>query len=416
MNAPIKATLLGRRLDRLRTHQPAALPRPTAAGHAQTMAATLGGQVQGSIVVFESRHRVALRRSLLDRLPITVSASRPLVCLDLETTGLATGPGTLAFLVGLGSWDGEMLIVRQLLLPDHTEEPALLDAIEELLPADAALVTYNGRSFDWPLLVARYRMHGRPPPPIADHHDLLPLARAVWRARLGNARLSTVEEAVCGVTRHDDLPGALIPQRYFDYLRDRHPGRLMAIVEHNRQDIHSLGLLLAATAKLAGDRSIWPNAHPVDLGGLGRALARRRRWQEALDCIDAALTAQAWQRGIVSGGHLWRRLATDRARLLGRLGRREQQLQAWLEIARRGGPGAAAAWLHIARHLEHQRHDIGGALAACQEAAAAIERARLWGRSAPAVERDLAHRLVRLRRRQQRLSRGISGMSSALVA
>jgi uncharacterized protein len=349
--------------------------------------------------VLESRHDVAVDTAGLERLPAPVPATRPIICLDLETTGLATGPGTLAFLVGLGWWQDGSLVVRQLLLPDHVDEQAMLDQLAAAIPHDGVLVTYNGRTFDWPLLVTRYRLHRRPPPPIGQHLDLLPISRQLWRPRLGNARLATIEAAVCGVRRSDDLSGALIPERYFAYLRDRRPERLRAVIEHNRQDIVSLGLLLSSLARLSMGTQGWAEAHPSDLAGLARALARRGRADEALRCLESALSSPAWQRGIEGGAILRRRLATDRARLLGRLGRHADQHAAWLEIARHGGPGAAAAWLQVARHREWLMRDLAGALDACRQAEAALERALLWGRPAPAVEHDLRHRRARLVRR-----------------
>jgi uncharacterized protein len=406
MEASHAGGLLSRRLERIRAATPADRPAtPTGPKrHAALLAAALGGRVDGPIVVLDSEHEVPLDTSQLGRLPVPIAPSMPLVCLDLETTGLATGPGTLAFLVGIGVWLDGRLLVRQLLLPDHVDESALLDAIAAAIPAQAALVTYNGRCFDWPLLVTRYRMHGRPPPSIAAHHDLLPLSRQLWRPRLGNARLATMEAAICGVRRGEDLPGALVPQRFFDYLRDRRPEPLRVVVEHNRQDIVSLAKLLAAMLGLATNDPDWREVHPSDLAGLARAYARRHRWAEALQVVEAGLQCAAWRRGLIGGGPIWRRLATDRARLLGRMGRRSDEAQAWLELAIRGGPGAANAWLQVARHREHSLRDLDGALAACREAVAATERARLWGRSAPSVERDLSHRLARLRRRCARLA------------
>jgi hypothetical protein len=413
----LAGSLLGRRLDRLRdTGGRRPIPAPVRpAAHSAALARALGGSVDGPIALFESHHDVPIDRSALARLPVPIDRHRPLVCLDLETTGLATGPGTLAFLVGLGWWHGDRLIVRQLLLPDHVDEPQMLSMLAQLIPADGALVTYNGRCFDWPLLAARYRLHRRDPPAHADHHDLLPVARQLWRPRLGDARLATVERGVCGVERDDDLPGALIPERYFAYLRDRRPEPLRAVLDHNRQDIATLGRLLGVLGRLVGARESWSEVDPSDLGGLGRALARHGRPGEALGCVEAALTSPAWRRGIVGGGSLWRRLATDRARLLARLGQREEAIAAWLDIGRRGGPGAAGAWLHVARHREWVERDYSGAIEACNQALAATERARMWGRPVPSVERDLAARLPRLRRRGLRAGLSRSSLTRSEV-
>lgn len=352
----------------------------------------------GSVVSVEQGFEVAVDRGALRTLPYPVGAEQPFVCLDLETTGLATAAGTVAFLVGLGFWDGSRLTVRQLLLPDHADEDAFLDALVEALPSDAWLVTYNGRTFDWPLLVARFRLHRRSPPAIAGHLDLLPVARQLWKHRLGNARLATVEDAVCAVERDGDLPGALIPERYFGYLRSRRGELLRDVVEHNRQDIVSLGLLLAVLGVYASDAN-WARLHPGDLAGLERALLARGRVDDALRCVEAALSADAWSLGVTDGASVRRHLSAERARLLARLGHRAEAHAAWLEIATRGGPGAALAWLHVARHREHAERDVAGALAACHEAAAVAERARLWDRPMLAVESDLARRMARLRRR-----------------
>ena len=401
--APASA-LLGRRLDRLRSQvRPSSQPWPTnRPDHAHALADAVGGRVErtsaGAVVWLETEAKVAVDRGALRTLPYPVGAEQPFVCLDLETTGLATAAGTVAFLVGLGFWDGSRLTVRQLLLPDHADEDAFLDALVEALPVDAWLVTYNGRTFDWPLLVARFRLHRRSPPPFAGHLDLLPVARQLWKHRLGNARLATVEDAVCAVVRDGDLPGALIPERYFGYLRSRRGELLRDVVEHNRQDIVSLGLLLAVLGGYASDAN-WARLHPGDLAGLARAYYARGRPGESIRAIEAALAADAWASGVVDGAQIHRHLSAERARLLARLGRRADAHAAWLEIAARGGPGAALAWLHVARHREHVECDVAGALAACREAAAVAERARLWDRPMLAVEADLERRLVRLRRK-----------------
>ena len=364
----------------------------------------------GSVVVIESVVDLPIAVGRLAALPYPIDPLAPLVCLDLETTGLATAAGTLPFLVGVGVWKDDRLRVHQLVLPDHSSERALLALLRTLLPADGWLVTYNGKCFDWPLLTARYRLHRTSPPPYAGHLDLLPIARQLWKHRLGGARLALVEQAICGVERDDDLPGHLIPERYFSYLRSRQARLLWPVVEHNRQDIVSMALLLAVLADGVAAPQAWPGAHPGDLFGLARGLARRRRPGEALTVVEAALAAEAWAHGIESGAGLHRRLSAERARLLARVGRREEAHTAWLAIAGRGGPGAGIAWLHVARYREHVERDVTAAIAACQQAAGIADRARAWGQPLFKVEVDLARRLPRLRRiafRRRTVSRGV---------
>ena len=274
----------------------------------------------------------------------------------------------------------------------------MLEVLSSLLPTDGWLVTYNGKCFDWPLITARYRLHRRDPPGHAGHLDLLPIARQLWKHRVGGARLALIEQALCGVEREDDLPGYLIPDRYFTYLRTRRGALLPQVVEHNRQDILSMARLLCVLADEVATPAPWPRAHPGDLFGLARGYARRRRPAEALEVVEAALGADAWSRGLPAGAQLHRRLSAERARLLARLGRREEAFAAWFEIARRGGPGAGLAWLHVARYREHVLRDVTGALEAAQQAQAIAERARAWGEPLTAVELDLARRLPRLRR------------------
>lgn len=387
--------VLAKRLDRLRSapSRVVAEQRPRV-DHAAALASELGGYSERGVAVFDASVRMAVDRRVLTALPYGVPEDAPLLCFDLETTGLATAAGTLAFLVGLGWWKGDELHVRQLLLSDHADERALLDLLSAAIPPDAWLVTYNGRSFDWPLIVARYRLHGRPPPQTAGHLDLLPIARQLWKHRLGSARLAIVEAEVCGVERTGDLPGAFIPDRFFSYLRSRRAGLLRDVVDHNRQDIVTLGMLVGELSTAGLDRF-----QPGDLLGLARAYARRKSHDEALRVVDHALRPEAWVVRRPATAVMHRELSAERARLLFRLGRHDEAIEAWLEIARRGGPGAAIAWLHVARYREHVKRDVTGALAACHEAVAVAGRARAWGDPMYLVERDLERRLPRLSRK-----------------
>ncbi len=375
-------------------------PRPD---RAEALARDVDGSVlatsQRPIVMVESREHLDVDLTGLLELPDPVDAGRPFVLLDTETTGLGSGTGTVPFLVGLGGWEGAWFVTRQLLLPEQSDEAGYLDALESLIPPDACLVSYNGRSFDWPLLVTRYRLHGRTPPAFGTHLDLLPLARLLWKHRLPDARLASVEAAICGVRRKHDLPGGLVPGRYLDYLRSGHGGLLRDVLEHNRQDVVSMALLLRVLASdLApvGRTGRSPaTVHPGDLGGLGRAYARRRRHAEALSCFDTAMERlyDPWE------VQRYESIAIDRARTLTRLGLRQEAEGAWHAIALEGGQKAALAWLHVAKHREHDGQDYKAALVATGKARTIAERGRLFGRRDRVVERDLARRVPRLRRR-----------------
>jgi uncharacterized protein YprB with RNaseH-like and TPR domain len=151
--------------------------------------------------------------------------------LDTETTGLAGGSGTYAFLVGIAWWDGGGLEIEQFFMREYSEERSLLFALRERMAERPVLVTFNGKSFDWPLLETRYRMSRKisVPTPRA-HLDFLHPARNLWRLRLGSVRLSELERHVLGWDRGADLLSGLIPQIYFDYLREGPPERLLPVL------------------------------------------------------------------------------------------------------------------------------------------------------------------------------------------
>lgn len=349
-----------------------------------------------------------LDRTALASLPFPSDPERPFVCLDTETTGLATGAGTVVFLVGLGRWDGARFQVTQLFLPDHADEGALLTVLASELPPGAWLVSYNGRSFDWPLLEARYRLHRRVPPGLAGHLDLLPIARLLFRHRLPDARLGTVEAAVCGVERVDDLPGALVPERYLAFLRHGDPGYLRAVALHNEQDVRSLARLLGHLAEALADPAGRARTEPGDVGRLARAYARARRDEEALACFDQARAGLAARITLpLDTARLRERawLGRERARLLRRMGRVDEALATWREVAAVGGRAGARAWIEVAKLLEHRVHDPVAALAAVDRADALVARTRLSGLVAAGLEADLSKRRRRLGARINRGAR-----------
>lgn len=407
---------------------------------AERMAAAVDGEVLldglGAIVRCEPLTVVLpVDRERLARLPGQPPADAPLLCLDTETTGLATAAGTVAWLVGLGWWEGDRFRQTQLLLPDHSDEPALLARIAAHLPRDAWLVTYNGRGFDWPLLTTRYRMNFHDPPPHAGHLDLLPFVRRVFRHRMVDARLRTVETTLLGVVRHEDVEGWEIPSRYHEFLRGGPAEPLADVVRHNREDVRSLGRLVADVDVRFGSPAGRPDGHPGDLAGLARAYARERRLDEALTLVETALAGirpgrrlgdaadaddEAWWAPLAPvdfGGRRPRpseaplaaarldspwteeRILVERARLLRRLGRFAAAEATWQALGSGSGPYAAHAWVEVAKLREHRLGDLPGAFAAAERARIVIDRRRSLGRIDPALERAVAARVARLVRR-----------------
>lgn len=267
---------------------------------AERLAAELDGELvrtpRGCFVRVEAPSTLLpLDRERLARLPGQPPPGAPLLCLDTETTGLATAAGTLAFLVGLGWWEGSRFRQVQLLLPDHADEPALLAELSSHITPDVWLVTYNGRGFDWPLLVARYRLARENPPVHAGHLDLLPLVRRVFRHRMPDARLGTVESVLLGLSRHADVGGWEIPARYLEFLRFGDPAALLEVVRHNDEDVRSLARLLVHVDRGYADGDRWPEAPAGDLAGLARAFAGAGRHAEALACLESAIAGSRSQ-------------------------------------------------------------------------------------------------------------------------
>jgi hypothetical protein len=450
-------TTLTRRLERYRaaTHDAVARDAPRtaapAAELAERLATALDGEVvateEGRVVRCEAASRpIPVDRMRLSRLPGQPPPGVPLVCLDTETTGLATATGTVAWLIGLGWWVGDRFRQVQLVLPDHADERALLTALAGTIGPDAWLVTYNGRGFDWPLLVTRFRLARRAAPVHGGHLDLLPIVRRLFRHRMADARLQTAESELLGLHRVGDVEGWEIPGRYLQFLRGAPAEPLADVVRHNDQDVRSLARLLGYLETNLGDPDGRSVAASGDLAGLARAFARERRLDEALACLDAVFdrdaeppppprpTARPVVRETVAtddapwwsprrradfGGPPTRhdrfggaprtaafdapwtteRIAIDRAHLLRRLGRHADAADAWSALAAGPGRGAIIATIELAKLHEHLLRNRPAALATALRGLGQVERRRRLGRPEPALEADLSRRITRLRHR-----------------
>jgi len=310
------------------------------------------------------------------------------VYLDIETTGLSGGAGTIPFLVALGRFDGERFELWQAFLRGPEEEAAALAEVAHRIQRASGVVSFFGKSFDRHRLEDKMRMH-RVAPPFAGkpHLDLYhPLAR-LYRGSFANARLTTLEHELCGVVREHDLPGSLAPAAWFDFLAGR-AHRLEAVFRHNALDVLSLPVLAAHLSCARREQ----RADGQALAGCGRARARALAEQHAKQREHAAAlewTERALTRWGSDEGELW----FLHAELLRRLGEHERALEGFLTLARaREIPLAARAWLaagKLALRLRRtdvldealergpiaaQRASVGRALARCQ---AEFERLRM---------------------------------------
>lgn len=337
---------------------------------------------------------------LLGRVPPGLDL-RKAIFFDTETTGLAGGTGTYAFLIGLGFFEGCDFVVRQYFLRDLPEEEAVLEALERDFAPFEALVTFNGKSFDWPLMETRYRMaRRRVPLNGAPHLDLLHPARRVWKERLQQCNLTNLEAQVLGVHRYGDVPGHLIPQLYFDYLRSGDAGPLVDVLLHNRLDIVSLVSLAGWLGHMVhSPLAPTPDGELVcgdDLFALGRLFEHRGHMARALECYEVSLErgVSAYSDAAVQG---------ELAAAYKRVKQHDRAHALWTEMVQNGSGMSLHPYVELAKHYEHVMRDYALAREMTERALEIAQRRRtLAGAYGPATLRDLEavrHRLDRLERK-----------------
>ena len=281
---------------------------------------------------------------LLDSLEIPSSAPEEWAFLDTETTGLAGGTGTCAFLIGVGRITREGFRVRQFFMREHGEEASQLDALARHLETFRVLITYNGRAFDQPLLETRYRLNrARPPFARMEHLDLLFSARRLWKLRFESCRLVDLENQVLGVEREGDVPGALIPYLYFEYLRTRAAARMLPVFHHNQIDILTLACLTGIVPRAFQSGAALTNG--PEMAGIARWLRQAGEHSQALElfrrAIDAGLSDELMFRT------LW-----DAAALERKLG--GAPVEIWSDLAAARNPFRVKALEELAKHYEHR--------------------------------------------------------------
>jgi uncharacterized protein YprB with RNaseH-like and TPR domain len=325
-----------------------------------------------------------------------------IVFIDLETTGLSGGAGTLAFLVGCGYFDLGAFQVRQFLLTSHSGERALLAAVAEFFDGADLIVTYNGKTFDVPVMETRWSFHRMEMPSIGGpagvaHFDMLHPARRLWKRGVddeGGCRLSTLERRLFDVQRIGDVPGMDVPSRFFRFVRSGDPRPLEAVLEHNRIDLVSLAAVTARALQLARDGRDACSDYPEALA-LGRIFERAEYFSRAEACYrhaaeatDPATRAEALfqlavrlrrDRRFVDAAAVWHELVDLTAPQPMRCGRLGTLRQIAVEA--------------LAIHREHRAKDLAGAR---ELAFVALEETA--GRRADGVR----HRIARLDRKLAR--------------
>jgi hypothetical protein len=318
-----------------------------------------------------------------------------LVFLDTETTGLAGGTGTCAFLVGIGTTEGVKFAIRQFFLRDYPEEKALLQALAEALEPYDGLVTFNGKTFDVPLLETRYTL-ARLKSPFERllHLDALYPARRLWKLRLESCKLTDLESAVLGISREGDVPGADIPGIYFDYLRTGDACGLQPIFYHNALDVVTLAALTVQLARAIGDAGAQTLDSPLDLFSLSRIFSSAGSRDQSVSICQRAL-ATGLPQPVES--QALRHLAYE----FKRQRQHEFAVEAWLELTRRETPLSLDAFEELAIHYEHRQRDLKMAR---EFTLAALERLREESspHPHPAVAGRFTRRLERLQRKLAR--------------
>ena len=312
--------------------------------------------------------------------------------IDTETSGMAGGTGTYAFLVGAGRFEetasGKRFKLLQFFMRDPGEEPALLEALAEFLAPCSAFVTYNGKAFDAPLLKTRYTLHDIPVPfEEYAHVDLLHLARRLWRDRLPSRTLKYIEENVLGAPRtSEEVPGYEIPWLYFDYLRTGDASEMKGVFYHNAMDIVALAALFSHTAALLHDPFDERIQHGLDVIALAKLYEDLERREMA---------ARLYERGLemdLGEDDFWeavRRLSV----LQKRRGDMDEAIRWWEQAA---AQGHVYAFVELAKFYEHRRRDYPEAQKWAKAALEHIHSGNLPLYVRKHWQAELEHRLARL--------------------
>jgi uncharacterized protein YprB with RNaseH-like and TPR domain len=325
--------------------------------------------------------------------PAGIDLSRMLF-LDTETTGLAGGTGTIPFMVGLGRFTPQGFITTQIFIRNPAEERGQLELLDRMLTGIDAIVTYNGKAFDVPILKTRYILNGFPSP-LKDlaHFDLLPLSRRLWKRRLESRSLKDIESEIIGFTRDQiEVPGWEIPILYFNYLRTGDPRPLAGVFYHNVIDIQSLAAIFLLMNDLASEPAEINNLPPVDSFSLAIQMENSGEVAAAVSLYEQLLSCEL-------SGKFRTELQIRYARILKRSGRYDHAAEV-LQV--NNSYRDISVMIQLAKVLEHQQRDYQTALDWTHKALD-----RLAEISASLSESEISRRRDDLTKRQARLCQKI---------
>lgn len=313
---------------------------------------------------------------------------RRVLFLDTETTGLSGGAGTVAFEIGIGFIDERGMVVRQYVMRDYSEESAMLADIAAWIQRFDTLVTFNGKTFDLPLLESRMIMARiRLPLMQIPHLDLLHACRRVYKLRLKRCNLASLEEAVLGQAREDDLPGAQVPQRYFEFVKTKEFALLEDVLKHNLDDVKSLACLTGHLC--AAFRVPQSLSHPEDIFGVGKTLLRGGKTERARRCFRilgrSSMSPQA---------HMY--LATSY--------KKERDWESTIDICENMiASGSCGIWpyIELAKYYEHIDKDLARALRYANGALQVLLNTAPLSSSIDDDQSKILRRIERLRRKQK---------------
>ena len=312
--------------------------------------------------------------------------------IDTETTGLAGGTGTYTFLVGVGVFQGDSFVLKQFFMRDPAEESAQLAALESFLAPIRILVSYNGKSFDLPRLLTRYRAHHWPPPlKNTSHIDLLHIVRRLWGQRLNSCTLGEIEHHILGVNRTDeDIPGWQIADIFYDYLQTGDPSPLTQIFYHNEIDILSMVILLQKITNLLDHPTPENIDHPEDLLSLARFYNHLDEYEQAIHILENAI-------GDIDDQH---EIYYQSIKDLSFLHKKQQQYSSavtyWKEAA---NAGDIEAHIELAKFCEHHSNAYQDAIHWTLSAMSILDEKGTTESKGHTLYSELEYRLQRLKRK-----------------